>query len=514
MRRSICILAGAAPLWLAGGAWAQSTPDGAAALRDGLNDMLKPILAVKVQQQPLFTGPVTVQPAGAGYSVVFPGIDLTLKGKEATAQTVALHCDAQTYSAASTGTATWRLESSEPLSCTATPEGESRITLSSRSLQAHFTVDLQQKLFTEGEWRIDGLSGTQDGQQGKVTIDSLTVSNQLRPTSDPARQDVAFKMEASRVSAVDETGVERFSLGHAAYDGTMDGMDVHQVMASYGQVIDVYVEMFEAMAASGVSPADPKQAAGVQAEVMKKVMGPLKQMVAAYGDGGKFGATMTDLRVKAPDIQVTLDRMRIVEGYAGASTPSSGTGVVEMEMGGLAIAPKPPFAEWIPTDATIRLNASGIPWADAANAYVGVMQASADQAADPAKAQQAIAQSMLQLGAILRKAGTRLDISSFHIAAPEAALDLKGSVQGKEAAKHGVNADLDLRFTNLDGLIKFIQSQPDGAQAAAGLTMAQVMGHQATADDGRPARDYDIVVDDAGKILVNGTDLAALAPKQ
>src|SRR5690606_25713689 len=126
----------------AGGAWAQSTSGDAAALRDGLNDMLKPVLDIKVQQQPLFAGPITVEPAGAGARVVFPGIDLTLKGKEATSQTVAVHCAAQTYSAASTGAATWRLESSEPLNCVVTPEGEAKLTLSSRSLQAQFTVDL------------------------------------------------------------------------------------------------------------------------------------------------------------------------------------------------------------------------------------------------------------------------------------------------------------------------------------------------------------------------------------
>lgn len=513
MNRSIWILAGTIPLCLAGSAWAQSTSSGAATLRDGLNEMLKPVLAIQVQQQPLFAGPITVAPAANGYTVVFPGIDLTLKGKEPTSQAAVLHCDAQTYSATSTGAATWRLESSQTVDCVVTPEGETRITLTSRTMQARFVVDLQQKLITEGDWRVDGISGVQEGQPGKLTIDSLSGTSQLRPATDPARHDVAFKMEASGLSILDETGVERLSLGHTVYDGTMDGMDVHKVMSSYGEMIDAYVEMFEAMAAAGVSPADPAQAAGVQAEVMKKVMGPLKEMMAAYGDGGKFGATMTDLRVKAPTAQVTLDRVRVVEGYAGASTPSSGTGVLEMELGGLAIAPKPPFAEWIPTDATIRLNASGIPWSEVATAYMGVMQASADQAKDPAKAQQAMAQAMMQLGGILRKAGSRLDVTSFRFTAPEAVVDLKGAVQGKDTAAHGVNADLALRFTNLDGLIKFLQTLPDGAQAAAGLTMAQVMGRQATAEDGRPARDYDIVVDDTGKILVNGTDLAALAPK-
>ena len=80
MTRSISFLLGAVPLWLAGGALAQTTPD-AAALRDGLNEMLKPILAIQVQQQPLFTGPVKVESGWDGATVVFPGIDLTLKGR-------------------------------------------------------------------------------------------------------------------------------------------------------------------------------------------------------------------------------------------------------------------------------------------------------------------------------------------------------------------------------------------------------------------------------------------------
>jgi len=513
MTRSICILLGAAPLWLAGSALAQ-TPD-AAALRDGLNEMLKPILAIQVQQQPLFTGPVKVESGWDGATVVFPGIDLTLKDPQGKGtKSVALRCDAQTYRATSTGAATWRLESSQPLNCVAEPQGEAKVTLTSRALQAHFVVDLGQKLFTEGEWRADATVLAQEGEPVKVTIDTLSGTSQLRPATAPGRHDAVLKMEARGLSVVDDKGVERVTLGHTAYDMTMDGMDVHQVIASYGEVMDVYVEMLEALTTSGQSPADPQQAAGMQADVMKKMMGPFKQMMASYGGGGQFAGTLTDLRIKAPEVQVTVDRVRFAEGYGGASTPGGGTGVLEIEMGGLALAPKPPFAEWIPTDATIRLNASSIPWADVGTAYLALMETSAGQAADPAKAQQQMAQSMMELGGILRRAGSRLDVTSFHFGAPEAAIDLGGSVQGKDAAAHGVTADLDLRITNLDGLIKFLQGLPDGAEAAAGLSMAQVMGRQATTADGRPARDYDIVVDDAGKILVNGTDLAALMPKQ
>ncbi|MGO1076512.1 hypothetical protein [Inquilinus sp. CA228] len=514
MTRSISFLLGAVPLWLAGGALAQTTPD-AVALRDGLNEMLKPILAIQVQQQPLFTGPVRVESGWDGATVVFPGIDLTLKGsQEPGAKSVTLRCDAQTYRAASTGAATWRLESSQPLSCVAEPEGEAKVTLTSRALRAHFVVDLDQKLFTESEWRADATVIAQDGQPGKVTIDTLSGTSQIRPAVDPARHDAVLKMEASGLSAFDEKGVERFSLGHAGYDMTMDGMNVREIIAAYGDYFDAYAVMMEGMVADLSDPkADPKPAGQIPADVMKKMMDVTKRVATASGDGGAFAGTMTDLRIKAPDVQVTIDRVRFTEGYDGAFTPN-GTGVLEVEMGGLALAPKPPFAEWIPTDAIIRMNASGIPWADVGTAYLAMMEASVDQVADPAKAQQQMAQAMMEIGGILRRAGSRLDLTSFTITAPEAAINLGGVVQGKDAAAHGVTADLDLRIVNLDGLIKFLQGMPDSAEAAAGLSMAQVMGRQATTDDGRPARDYDIVVDDAGKILVNGTDLAALIPKQ
>lgn len=513
MIRAISLLLGTVPLWLAGSALAQSAPDGAAALRDGLNDMLKPILGIQVQQQPLFTGPVTVESAWDGTTVVFPGIDLTLKSsQEKGPKSVALRCDAQTYRAASTGGATWRLESDQPLNCVAEPEGEARVTLTSRALQARFTVDLDQKLFTAGEWRADATEIVQEGQPAKVTIGTLSGTSQVRPAAAAARHDVAFKMEARDLSVVDEKGVERFTLGHAVYDATMDGMDVRQVIATSGEVFDIYAEMIDAATASGGAPANPAEA--MPPDVMKKLTEAMKRMASTYGDAGEFSAAVSDLRVKAPDVQVTIDRVRFAEGYGGASSPASGTGVLELEMAGLAVAPKPPFAEWIPTDGIIRLNASGIPWSEVGTAYMGMMEASADQVTKPEEAQQRMAQSMLQIAGILRKAGTRLDVTSFRFTAPEAAVDLGGAVQGKDAAAHGVTADLDLRITNLDGIIKFLQGLPDGADAAAGLTMAQVMGRQATTDDGRPARDYDIVVDDAGKILVNGTDLAALAPKQ
>jgi len=40
-----------------------------------------------------------------------------------------------------------------------------------------------------------------------------------------------------------------------------------------------------------------------------------------------------------------------------------------------------------------------------------------------------------------------------------------------------------------------------------------VLGRQTTTPDGKSARDYEIVIDPSGQILVNGADVQALVPK-
>jgi hypothetical protein len=511
MTRSICILLGTVPLWFAGSAFAQATPDGAAALRDGLTEMLKPILSTQIQGKPLFSGPITVDPAGADYTVVFPATDLVLtvdKAAKAGPKTLTAHCDAQIYRATASGSASYRLETAQPISCMGQIEGEPEVTLTTQALQAHMVVDLDQKLFSESGWQIDGLAVGQEGKPKLVTVDRFVGTGAFTPTADPARYDGNFRMEATGISGFDTTGTQRVTLGDLVYKGRMAGMDVPLIFSTYGDVIQAYAGMLDTIGA-----ADQKQMEQLPAETMRKMTGVIKRMMGAYGDSGDFSATMNDLRVNAPDVQVTLDSLRIGEGFAGAST-AKGSGTMTVEMAGLGLAPKPAFAQWIPADATIDLQASNIPWADVGTAYFAMIDASADQATNPGAANQKAMQAMAQMGDVLRRAGSRLDITTFHIQAPDAAINLGGAVQGDAAAAHGLTANLKLRFTNLDGVIHFLQGQPGGAQVASGLTVFQVLGHQATTDAGKPARDYEFMVDTGGKIVLNGTDLSTLMPKK
>lgn len=514
MTRSICILLGTVPLWLAGSAFAQATPgqvtpEGAAALRDGMTEMLKPIMSAQVQGKPVFSGPITVDPAGAGYTVVFPATDVALTVPPKTGpKTVTAHCDAQTYRAIPTGNASYRLDSDQPVSCVAQVPGEPQITLATQTLQVQMVFDLDQKLFTDSKWQVGGLSVAQDGKAKLLTVDRLVGDLAFTPTADPALHDVSFRMEGTGFNGFDATGTQRVSLGDLVYEGRIAGQNVPLFFSAYGEVIQAYAKMLDTMGA-----ADEKQMQQLPAETMRSMAGVMRHVMAAYGDSFDVTATLNDLRVNAPDLQVTLDSLRIGEGYTGGSAAKGG-GTMSMEMAGLALAPKPAFAQWIPADATIDLQASNIPWAEFGDAYFAMIQATADQATDPAMAKEKTAQAMAQLGDVLRRAGSRLDITTFHIQAPDAVINLGGAVQGDAAAAHGLTANLKLRFTNLDGVIHFLQGQPGGAQVASGLTVFQVLGHQATTDAGKPARDYEFVVDAGGKILLNGTDLSTLMPKK
>jgi hypothetical protein len=119
------------------------------------------------------------------------------------------------------------------------------------------------------------------------------------------------------------------------------------------------------------------------------------------------------------------------------------------------------------------------------------------------------------MGGVLGKSDASLTVDTFHITAPQGAIHLGGAVQANPRATYGVTGKGTLRLAGFDALIKALQAQPgeDGAGTAAGLTMFQMLGRQATAEDGLAARDYDIVVDPSGKMLVNGSDFSSFAPK-
>ena len=518
MRLPVRILLGITPLWLAAPAFAQATPDGAAALRDGLTEMLKPILSAQVGGKPVFDGQVTVDPAGSVYRVRFPGVDTTVTAADkGTPKTMHLRCSGADYTATPQSGDTYRLEGDNPLRCTADVTGEKQpLTVNGSSVKTAMVVDLGRKQMTDGSWESSALTIQFGDPARTVTVDSSTMTSRMVPATS-GRGDLTIHMEIQGLRSGDPSAVGSFSLAHAAYDVHAPDFDMGGILSAYGQSFGQLVAMVDR------KPTDP-----MPAEVRAAVLDMYRKIFAAYGDAVEGTVSASDLKVTAPEAKIAIAGLTYGVKMTGLSGQAGGTGGLDIGLSGLAIDPPSPFAQWIPTDADIKLAGSQIPYGAVGQAYMSFIDAAlsagasgqpggkkpgAADAAASAAMQQKMMQAYAQIGAALQQAGSQLDIRAFHITAPQAAIDLGGSVKADAAAKHGVTTALKLRLTNLDGLIKFVQGQPGGAQSAAGLTMVQTMGRQATTDDGRSARDYDIVVDAAGKILINGTDFAAFMPK-
>jgi hypothetical protein len=502
------ILLGTTPLWLAAPAFAQATPDGATALRDGLTEMLKPILSAQVQGKPVFDGPITVDPAGAVYRVRFPGVDTTLSvDRQGTPKTLHLRCGGADYTATPQSGDTYRLEGDNPLRCTGDVSGETQpLTVNSSSVKTTMVVDPARKLMTDGSWDASTITVQFGDPARTVTVDSLTGTSKLVPAAASGRGDVTIHMDMQGLRSGDPSAVGSFSLAKASYDVHAPDFDMSGVMAAYGQSFGQLLAMVDH------KPTDP-----LPAETRTAVLDMYRKIFAAYGDSVDGSVSASDLKVTAPEAKIAIGSLSYGLKMAGMSA-DTGTGDLDIALSGLAIDPPSPYAQFIPTDSQIKLSGSKIPYGPVGQAYLSFIdtalsaQPGSKKPGADAEMQQKMMQAYARIGAELQKAGSQLDIKTFHITAPEAAIDLGGAVKADAKAKHGVTTALKLRLTNLDGLIKFAQGQPDGSQAAAGLTMVQTMGRQAT-DNGRPARDYDIVVDETGKVLINGTDFAAFAPK-
>jgi len=347
--------------------------------------------------------------------------------------------------------------------------------------------------------KVGATANAAPGDQPDVTIDRLRLAGAL----DPAAGAGAGSKGASLTYGVDLDGLAvkapdddvDVSLANGHYGGRLDGVDI-------AAIIDVVQTLQGLAARHPTGEPSPQEIDGLVAKA---------QAVTAALSGYQVDLGLDDLRVAAPDVNVALGRIGFGESYQGLDR-DDGTGRVTAELKGLAIDPPPPLADWIPRDGEIALSLKSVPFRSIAAALWSGVTDTIESQGGGEEAEMAFAKAM---GGVLRNSSASLDVDAFHIAAPQGAIRLGGSVRADRAATYGVTGDATLRLVGFDTLIKALQAQPgeDAAGTAAGLTMFQVIGRQARTEDGKAARDYDIVVDPSGKMLLNGTDLAAMVPK-
>lgn len=504
MHRLAVLLLGTAPLWLAGPALAQATPEGAAELQKALTDLYAPVVAA-AGGQGLFQGGWTIEPDGAAYRLTAPAVasSSTTAMPDGTAVTMEYRCESSGGSAAPVSDGVYRLRLDGPFDCRfKSSQGPLDLRLTSRSRLDEFTFDTRGRIFSKLASSWEGVTATpaEGGGPALLSIDRVTGTGDGAPTAVPGHQSFDYHLSAEGLRGGDPAGTVQVSIGRLSLDGAAKDLDFGGILAKLAEMVAVQRTM--AAAGPGATPTPEDQ---------RRMIALVGAMYAAYGNTIDGGLSVADVQVTGRNATVTLAAADAALGYGGIDG-DAGTGRLRFGVEGLAISPALPFADWVPRDARIDLAADKVPyqslfklWGDAIAA-----QSQPPAAADP----EAAKTQAMAVGRALQQAGSTIDIPRFRIVAPQLVFDLTGAFQAGLQAAYGVTGESKIRFVGLDSLIRFLQTQPEGGKAAAGFTMMQALGREATAEDGRAARDYAISVDAGGKVLVNGADVAALAPKR
>lgn len=368
-----------------------------------------------------------------------------------------------------------------------------------RGLGGDVTLDLRGFTVADGPGKTD---------PGTLSIDRVRLSGTLDPVAGKPTAGSALALDIDGVAfALTETTGDgrsemRFDLAKAHYGVSADGLDVAGLIAVIGG--------FQSMVAKHGDDEPPPAELSPWFARVRTTIAALSQYKAEIGLSG--------LRVRSPYANVAIGDIAYSETYAGLDGDRAGYGL-HLGMDELALDPGLPFADWVPRQARIDIALKDVPSRSVqALFWDGVeaaMQAEIRHDGDSSlpDGEEAFGAAMQRIADRLLASDVRLSVDSFRINAPKGAIDLGGGGTVDPQAVFGVTAQATLRIAGLDEFVKFLQSQPDGADAAAGITVFQLLGRQAKTADGKAARDYDLVVDPAGRMLVNGTNVAALMPK-
>lgn len=477
MRWSLCLALGLGALAVAAGpARAQATAEGAAKLQaaleawqpsvgklspDELNDATRRIPV------PFSVSDWRVTPDGDGYRVETPGFRWLLsQAVDQFQQPYVISCDAETLRAMPTPEGRFTLSSDRLLSCGLGNVG--RITAKSRHVSGtvdpapgastEITVTLDQATF--GPW-----------QTRAPTIDRLELNRTARPLAD-GRADIAARIAISGLSLFFPDGTGTLSIDRVLFDCGMPGFDARGLIR-----------------AAVALATDAGHPAGADSAALQD------RLVAALGEASTSTLAIEGLRAERNGIAIKLASLAFGMGYRNLAR-DSGDVTVRLDADGIATEPAWVYDAWTPTTGTIQISIEDFPiWQIFAASFAGRQM---DEAAEER---------------LIREARIRLLFDTVRLSAPDGALDFGGAIATNPDAVLGSAGALQLRLSGIDGLVKALQADPKASQVAAGLTMLQVLGRQVTTPDGKSARDYEIVIDPSGKVLVNGADVQALVPK-
>jgi hypothetical protein len=407
---------------------------------------------------------------GDGYRVEVPGFRWLLSAEmERNQQPTILSCNAESLHAVPTATGTFTLSSDRLLACSVTNVGQ----IVAKSRHVTGTVDPKEPANTTLVVTFDQVT-IEGGMAAVPTIDRLVLTRSGKAVAD-GRSDLDAQILIGGLSIPFPDGSGELRADQILFDCGMPGTDA-------GGLIRTAVALMKATRREADTEPD---AVG---------LGTLRERVlAGLGKVGTTTLTVAGLQAKRNGVTIGLSSLAVGFGYSDFDRDGAGA-TLRLDLKDFSIGPEWRYDAWTPTNSVIQLSIEDFPLWEFFDAAL------ADRPADSEEE-------------LFRRTRMRLSVDTMQLSAPDAALEFGGSVARDPDSVKGWAGTLQLRLTGIDGLVKALQADPKASEAAAGLTMVQVLGRQTTLPDGRSARDYEIVIDPSGKVLVNGADIQALVPK-
>jgi hypothetical protein len=223
------------------------------------------------------------------------------------------------------------------------------------------------------------------------------------------------------------------------------------------------------------------------------------------------GLQMVNIPFPAGRADFGLDRARVTLEVAGLDKGAAAIDI-SIDFAGLALPGHFEPADMAPREASIELGIEGVPVADAKLIIAALLRAieEKDGGQDgPAFVLAALIASR-RLADDFAAGGGRIDIHTLDIAADGAGIRAAGTILPDTTAQLGVTVEAEIAIAGLDRIAEVLAATPEGPRMAALLTLVRAVGVAATGEDGKPLRTFDVVIDGAGRIVVNGTDLRPL----
>lgn len=275
----------------------------------------------------------------------------------------------------------------------------------------------------------------------------------------------------------------------------------------------------EQMGAIAENAADPTAGQGASAQHLKAMYGLISQYLRTA-----FDTVSGDIRVKGLEITPTAksDSHAFFLGEAGFGMEMAGFRSGAASLGfrvnykDMKITPAPEeFGPLAPGEVQVNLLIDQIPLHKILD-----LGKTAIESADSAETavQIAMMQAAVSLPALLSEAGTKIMLKDNRVIGNLYEATLNGTAITKASAAKGAIINGRMEVVGIQEVIAWLKSNPDKNQENAAmtdqllttLTTLQMVGQQGTSTTGKPSRTYDFVLDEQGKMLLNGTDINVL----